>query len=276
MQIQEKDDQGFYFRSWAIASPKAAIMLVHGLGEHCQRYDHFAKALNQNGYSLYSMDLPSHGRSKGIRGHVDSFDEFQTATLKLFDFMQNDCPDATKFIIGHSMGGLIVSRFLLDHQEKFNGALLSGAAIQSPQDPPAWQVSLIKGIAKLLPKARVLALDASGISRDKTVFERYMQDPLVSKGKLTANFLVGMSNTMDEVKTKLGEINLPILIMHGTNDNMTAASGSQLVHDQCSSNDKTLRLYEGLYHEIFNEPEQDAVFQDVVHWLDQRNAAKGQ
>ena len=266
-QIKEHTQQGLYYRTWPAESPKAAVMVIHGLAEHCQRYEHLAERLNQNGYSLYSMDLPGHGRSNGVRGHIDSFDDFQAAASGLLNSMQTECPDIPKFIIGHSMGGLIVSRFLLDHQDQFAGALLSGAAIQSPQEPPAWQVSLIKGIAKLFPKARMLALDASGISRDKAVVDKYMQDPMVGKDKLTARFLVEMTNTMETVKAAANNISLPLLIMHGTADNITAPSGSELMHNNCTSVDKTLTLYDGLYHEIFNEPEQEKVFDDVIQWL---------
>lgn len=271
MNAQEHTQDGLYFRSWEIETPKAAIMLIHGLGEHCQRYDHVAEIFNNAGYALYSMDLPGHGRSEGPRGHLQSFGVFQQAALSLTQSLQAKYPNLPRFILGHSMGGLIVSRFLLDHQSEFDGALLSGAAIQSPQEPPAWQVSLIKGIAKLFPAARMLQLDASGISRDAKVVEKYMNDPLVSKEKLSARFLVEMTNTMEEVKQRANNITLPMLIMHGSDDLMTATSGSRLLHDRCGSTDKQLRLYEGLYHEIFNEPEQNMVLDEVVTWLDQRS-----
>lgn len=267
--IIEQTDQGHYYRTWPTDAPKAVVMVIHGLAEHSQRYDHFAEALNKAGFSLYSMDLPGHGRSDGMRGHIDGFDDFQDAVLNLYNRVRADNAQAPVFIVGHSMGGLIVSRFLLDHQGKLNGALLSGAAIESPQEPPAWQVSLIRGIARLFPKARMLALDASGISRDKAVVDKYMQDPMVGKDKLTANFLVEMTNTMEKVKAEIGTVSLPLLIMHGTADNITAPSGSEYVHKQCASPDKTLKLYKGLYHEIFNEPEQAQVFEDVVDWLQQ-------
>jgi len=267
MQVNEHTDDGFYYRSWLAEKPKAAILLIHGLGEHCQRYDHLGAALTKQGYSLYSMDLPGHGKSPGPRGHVDDFSVFQDTTLSLFNSVQTQAPEIPKFIIGHSMGGLIVSRFLLEHQALFSGALLSGPAIQSPQEPPAWQVSLIRLIAKITPKAKMLGLDASGVSRDPVVVEKYMADPLISKEKLTAKFLVEMTDTMETVKQRASEITLPILLMHGSADSMTAPEGTRLLHDSCASLDKKMTLYDGLYHEIFNEPEQEQVFTDMIAWL---------
>jgi len=270
-QITELNKDGLYYRNWSVpGNPKGAVMLIHGLGEHCQRYEALAEFLTNAGYALCSMDLPCHGRSEGPRGHVDSFDEFQNAALSLYQYTVENHSDAPVFLLGHSMGGLIATRFLLDHQNKFQGALLSGAAIQSPQEPPAWQVVIINTIAKLVPKLAVLQLDASKVSRDPTVVEEYMADTLVSKDKLSARFLVELTNTMEECKSRAEHITLPILIMHGSEDVMTAPQGSHLLHDSVSSMDKKIRIYQGLYHEIFNEPEAQTVFNDVVEWLGNR------
>ncbi len=267
MKINETTEQGLYYRDWLADGPKAAVMLVHGLGEHCCRYEHLASALISAGFSLYAMDLPAHGNSAGERGHIDSFDIFQDAIGTLHQRMRSDSEGIPHFILGHSMGGLLAGRYLLDHQADFSGALLSAPAIKSPQEPPAWQVALIKAIAKLFPKAKMLQLDASGVSRDPEVVSRYMQDPLISKDKLSAHFLVEMTNTMDELLSRAGEVNVPIRIMHGTADVMTAPSGSQAFYDACQSQEKELKFYEGLYHEIFNEPEQNEIIAECVTWM---------
>lgn len=267
----EEVDNGLYYRHWPAASQtRGIVMLVHGLGEHCQRYDHLAAYLNDSGYVLSSMDLPGHGRSDGERGHIDSFDVFENAVLELYKRTINLHNDTPIFLLGHSMGGLIATKFLLNHQSKFHGAMLSGAAIQSPQEPPAWQVVVIKTIARLFPKAKMLALDASAVSRDKKVVDKYMADPLISKDKLSAQFLVSMTNAMQECKDSAQDINLPLKIMHGSADIMTAPSGSQLLHELVASDDKELNLYEGLFHEIFNEPENESIFLEMVKWMDSR------
>jgi len=249
--INEHTVNGKYYRQWQPENSKAVVMLVHGLGEHCQRYEHLAAHLNNNGYALSSMDLPCHGKSEGPRGHVDSFDLFEDAALELYKHTQEANPNQPIFLLGHSMGGLIATRLLLKHQDKFQGALLSGAAIQSPQEPPAWQVGLIKGIAKLFPKAKMLALDASAV-------------------KLSAQFLVSMTNAMEQCKDEASKIKLPLKIMHGSADVMTAPEGSQLLYHAVSSSDKEITLYDGLFHEIFNEPEGESIFAEMISWMDQR------
>ncbi len=264
-------DNSLYFQTWAPkTNAKAVVLIVHGLGEHCHRYEALAAHLNDTNIAVCSMDLPCHGKSEGPRGHIDSFDDYQDATLKLVDKTKKEFSDCPLFIIGHSMGGLIVSRLLLNHQHLFAGALLSGAAIESPQEPPKWQQSLIKGIAKIFPKAKMIALDASKVSRDPKVVEDYFADPLVSKEKLSAQFLASMMDAMTEVKDNAAKIDLPILIMHGTEDVMTKPDGSEFLHATINSTDKTLKLYQGLYHEIFNEPERDAIYAEMTDWIEAR------
>ncbi|NND00263.1 MAG: alpha/beta hydrolase [Gammaproteobacteria bacterium] len=268
-------EQGIYYRHWPVTEPrhgepKAVIMLVHGLGEHCERYSALAEALNDAGYALCSLDLPGHGHSSGLRGHISDFAEYETAVLGLYEKIKKCCPEQSVFILGHSMGGLITTHLLLNHQHLFKGALLSGAAIQSPQEPPAWQMTLMKFIAWLNPRFGALTLDASAISRDPVVVEKYMNDPLVNKGKLSARLLVSMFNTMSECAARAPQIKLPIRIMHGGGDVMTAPAGSRLLHDRVSSQDKELKIYDGLFHEIFNEPESDQVYREVIDWLDRQ------
>ena len=268
--VQESTEDGLYYRHWPAANAKGAVMLIHGLGEHCQRYEHLATHLNQAGYALSSMDLPCHGKSDGVRGHIDSFDVYENAALELYQRTKASHPDTPIFLLGHSMGGLIATRLLLKHQDKFQAAMLSGAAIQSPQEPPAWQVAIIKLVAKFFPKAQVLALDASAVSRDPKVVETYMADPMVSKDKLSAQFLVSMTSAMQQCKDNAASITLPIKIMHGSADVMTAPEGSQWLYDAVSSNDKQVTIYDGLFHEIFNEPEGESLFAEMVTWMDQR------
>jgi alpha-beta hydrolase superfamily lysophospholipase len=269
-ELLEATENGLYYRYWPAVKAKAIVILIHGLGEHCQRYEPLAAHLNQAGYSLSSMDLPCHGRSEGVRGHIDSFEVFENAILELHRRTTDDNPNTPIFVLGHSLGGLIATRLLLNHQDKFQGALLSGAAIQSPQEPPVWQVAIIRFVARFFPKAKMLALDTLAVSRDPAVVEKYITDPLVSKDKLSAQFLVSMTDAMEKCKDNAASITLPLKIMHGSADVMTAPEGSQLLHDAVSSSDKQITLYEGLFHEIFNEPEADTIFAEIVSWMDQR------
>ena len=269
---QQFSENGIYHRHWPVTKgeTKAAVLLVHGLGEHCERYTALAEAFNEAGYAVASIDLPGHGQSSGQRGHIDNFADFEKAALALYTQIQQWHPDKPIYLLGHSMGGLISAHMLIEHQNLFQGALLSGAAIQSPQQPPAWQIGIMKLVAKVAPKAGMLLLDASAVSRDPAVVETYMNDPLVNKGKLSAKLLVEMFGTMADTKQHADAIKLPIRIMHGSADVMTAAAGSEWLYQHVASADKELKIYEGLYHEIFNEPEQLEIYQEMVAWLDAR------
>ena len=271
MQTSTQDDNGLHYRFWpGSEEPKGVVMIVHGLGEHCERYDTVANSLNTAGFAVGSMDLPGHGHSQGDRGHIAQFSDYEAAALSLHSKLKTDYPNLPIFLLGHSMGGLIAAHLLLTHQDKFVGALLSGAAIQSPQEPPAFQVVIIKIVAAILPKLGMLQLDASGISRDPKVVEKYMNDPLVNKGKLSARLLVEMFKTMDECVECASNINLPIRIMHGSADDMTAPEGSQLLFDSISSDDKEIEIYDGLMHEILNEPEGPEITEEIIAWMQQR------
>lgn len=256
-----------YQRSWNVAKPKAVVLIVHGLAEHSERYEEIGSYLSRNSYAVMSIDLPGHGRSSGTPGHIDRFSNFRDAVRYLYKSAEKKYPNTIIFLLGHSMGALISTQFLLDHQQLFKGALLSGAAIETPQAPPDWQVSIIKLISKIVPKLGLIQLDAKGISQDQEVVNKYMDDPLIFKGKLSARFLVEMFNTMQDCKTRVKKIKLPILIMHGSDDQITSPEGSRFLYEHISSQDKTLKIYDGLLHEIFNEPNADSIYSDVVTWL---------
>jgi alpha-beta hydrolase superfamily lysophospholipase len=168
------------------------------------------------------------------------------------------------------MGGLIAASFLLEHQDEFRACVLSGPAIKSDQAPPAIVIALIRLIAMLAPTAPLIQLDASGVSRDSDVVNAYMNDPLVHHGKLSARLLSEMSAAMKNMLARAGEVHIPIILMHGDADQLTAPSGSIELHEGLASQDKTLKMYPDLYHEIFNEPEQDAVLSDMSDWLEAR------
>jgi len=257
-------------RNWDCSDPKAVIVLVHGLGEHSGRYQAIGNYFIENGYALMSIDLPGHGKSSGKRGHIDNFSDFTTAIEHLHSLAKNKHPDKPIFLLGHSLGGLISTLLLLDKQHLFSGALLSGAAIQTPNEPSQWQIKIFTMISLLAPKMGLIKLAFSGISRDENEIQKYERDPLVNKGKLSARLLVEMFNTMRICKRRAYEITLPIKIMHGSADTMTAPAGSQYLYDQITSSDKTLNIYKGLYHEIFNEPEANKIYAEIIDWLNKR------
>jgi alpha-beta hydrolase superfamily lysophospholipase len=256
-------------QSWAPDGDiKAWLLVVHGMAEHSGRYQPLAEYLGESGYALCTLDLPGHGKSEGDPGHIDSFADFLDTLDQTLEQLKALQPDKPIFLLGHSMGGLISASFLLDHQQDFRGAILSGAAIQAPGGKPPWiQVFIVRLLSRFAPAVGVMQLDANGVSRDPEVVAEYRADPLNYPGKISARGVFELFSAMDTIQTRASEITLPLLVMHGEADSMTPVEGSRLFHQRAGSADKTLRTYPGLYHEIFNEPERMEIFAELRDWL---------
>lgn len=261
-------DSGVFYRRWNVDTPRAVALIVHGLGEHSGRYQHVAEALAARNIASFAPDHPGHGLTPGHRCFINKFADFYPALDALRQQIEADYPGVPCFIIGHSMGGLIAGNYLLENQSRFTGAAFSGAAFEVPVPPSGIAIFINKILASIVPKLGALQLDASEVSRDAEVVRRYQEDPLVHSGKITARLLVELFAAMEHLKKRRSEIALPVLVMHGEGDVMAAVSGSQHFFDSVGSSDKTLRLYPGLYHEIFNEPEQAQVLGELADWLD--------
>ena len=257
-----------YYQSWfPDETPTGVLLVAHGLAEHSGRYEHFAAFFVDHGYAVFAIDHLGHGKSDGDRCHVRQFSDYTDGISLLLDLVHAECPATPVFLIGHSMGGLIATRFLIDKQAEFAGCVLSGAALKAPVEPPAILRVLVKLFSRIVPKLGVMQLDGSQVSRDPEVVDKYRNDPLVFTGKVTARLAEQIFSEMASVKDKLACIRLPILILHGSADGLTSPEGSKMLHEQARSDNKKLIIYEGLYHEVYNEPEQEEVMNDVVNWL---------
>ena len=266
--LEGGDADGVFYRRWDVESPRAVALIVHGLGEHSGRYQHVAEALAARKIASFAPDHPGHGKTSGHRCFINKFEDFYPALDALRDKIATDYADVPCFIIGHSMGGLIAGNYLVNQQSKFAGAAFSGAAFEVPEPPSSFAIFINKVLASIVPKLGALQLDASEVSRDAEVVRRYQEDPLVHSGKITARLLVELFSAMQNLQERRSDIKLPLLVMHGEGDVMAAVSGSQNFFDSVGSSDKTLRLYPGLYHEIFNEPEQAQVLGELGDWMD--------
>lgn len=269
--IESHLDSGIFYRHWRAQEPaRAVILLAHGLGEHCGRYRAFAEYFMEQGISVVAPDHLGHGASPGDRTHLVEFEDYLRPLHELRELIKQWYPDLPCFLIGHSMGGLIAARYLLDHQDQFAGAALSGAALQAAEPPSAFAMMLARLFSRFLPKMGMLQLDATQISRDPQIVQDYLEDPLVHNGKATARLVVEIFQNMELLERDRGNITLPILVMHGSDDAMTTSAGSEEFQQAVASPDKTLKIYQGLYHEIFNEPERLEVLGDLASWLDAR------
>jgi alpha-beta hydrolase superfamily lysophospholipase len=258
-----------YYQYWIPETPpKALLLIAHGAGEHSARYRRLAGYCNESGYAVAALDHPGHGKSEGRYGHVDRFEDF-VVTLQIFQRrVAADFPGLRQILLGHSMGGLISVLYLLAHQQDFAGCVLSVPAITTDIEPPYLQLLLIRCLSLLAPRAGVLQLDAAGVSRDPAVVADYVSDPLVNHGKMTARMVAELFQGMRRIQAEAGTITLPLLLLHGGADAMTAPEGSRFLYEHVGSVDKTLKIYPGLYHEIFNEPEHPAVVADLLAWCD--------
>ena len=257
------------YRQWWIpeAEPTAVVMVFHGLGEHSGRYGHVAEALNAAGYAVHAVDHRGHGKSEGKPVFVKSYGEFMSDLVLFRDLVETAHPGLPLFVLGHSMGGNLAVGHTLAHQDGLAGLALSGPALKVGDDITPIQVKLIGVLGRIVPGFRPQALDASSISRDPAVVDAYRNDPLVYTGKMSAGIGWALIERMEQFPSQYGELRLPVLLQHGTADQLANVEGSRELERLATNATVTSHYYEGLYHEIYTEPEQQTVLADLVAWL---------
>jgi len=257
-----------YYQGWLPdKNVKAILLLVHGLGEYCGRYTKLINRFVPMGFAVYGLDHLGHGKSEGGREVVQSFDDY-TQPLKMYFNMVKDWePGKPIFLYGHSMGGLIAGYYLLDHQADFKGAILSAPAIKVSDSISQATITMGKILSAIAPKAGVLALDPSGVSRDPEVVKAYIEDPQVFHGKTPARLASEMLKAMKRVTSEVENISLPFFVLQGSADKLVDPAGAKMLYEKAGSKDKTYKVYEGLYHEVHNEPERETMFKDMEVWL---------
>ena len=257
-----------YYQSWLPADePKAILLVVHGLAEHSGRYSNLVNYLVPREYAVYGFDQRGHGKSDGVKGYVDRFSHFVDDLDIFLRLVHSRHPDVKTFLVGHSIGGTIATAYATLHQDDFDGLILTGATLSAPNNVAAGTIFAARILSLILPKVGLYVIDAEGISRDKSVVNAYVHDPFVYRGKIRARLGVELIKAMSAAKRQISEIHLPILVMHGASDRLSDPKGSEMLYQKASSADKTLKLYEGYYHEIFNEPGCEQVLADVESWL---------
>ncbi|GAA0480827.1 monoacylglycerol lipase [Parasphingorhabdus litoris] len=257
-----------YCQSWIPEGTiKAAIILVHGYDEHSGRYGYFAEHCTKLGFAVHAVDHWGHGNSNGDNGFVSEFSVYHDGLDALIEQLPETQQSLPMILVGHSLGGLIGATYLLKKQSRFAAAVLSGPAIKATEEPSSFLKALSKILSKAAPKMGVLALDPSGVSRDPKVVADYLADPLVSGTKIGARLAAEMMVNMELVQNQAAKIELPMLMLHGGQDSLTAPEGSEFLHENIGSNEKMLKIYPELFHEIFNEPEKDMVLTDMTDWI---------
>ena len=253
---------------WAIENAKGIVAIVHGMGEHSTRYaDFVVPELNTAGYTVIAFDQFGHGLTKGKRGHCPSYeavlDSVDNLLVKSKDFFGVELPT---FLYGHSMGGNVVSNHIILRDSHIKGAIISSPMLKLAFNPPAWKMIAGKIMRHIYPAFQEnTGLEASAISRNQKAVEKYINDPLVHD-KITVNFSLPFFEAGDFAIANANKIKVPALLVHGTADQLTDYKGSLAFVDNAASK-ATLKLYEGGYHELHNEPNNKEVLSEIISWL---------
>ena len=247
-------------------TPTGVLLICHGLGEHSGRYGNVVDALVPDGWAVYGLDHRGHGRSGGRWAHLDTYDDW----LSDFDAFRKAVverhPDLPVFLLGHSMGGQIALAYALDHQDELRGLVLSAPALASAAVPRR-ALPVLRLLAKAAPGLRLVGIDAKKISSDPSVVVDYQVDPLVHHGKPTLGLMYALVGQFGVLTERARTLRLPLLVQHGTADELTDPAGTRELESTSGSPDRTVRWYEGFWHEIYNEPGRAEPLADLREWL---------
>lgn len=250
------------------AEPRGVVVLSHGYAEHAGRYHHVAQRFGAAGLIVYALDHRGHGRSGGKRVYLRDMSEFVGDFRTLVGIATAGHPSLKRIVLGHSMGGGIVFTYGVEYPDEYAAMVLSGPAVQAQDGLSPVLVAVAKVLGRIAPGLPVEKLDADAVSRDPEVVAAYKSDPLVYQGRLPAGIaraLIGVGQTMPQRASALG---VPLLVVHGEKDRLIPVPGSRLLVECVATDDVHLKVYPGLFHEVFNEPEKAVVLDDVTSWIE--------
>ncbi len=259
------------WQSWLPGDDSAlrgVVTIAHGYGEHVGRYAHVAERLNEAGFAVYGLDHHGHGRSAGRRGRITVRPAVQDLDRLIVTVSRARHAELPQFLLGHSMGGAFALRYAIAHENRLTGLVLSGPLAAVDGGPALHAFG--RAMGAVLPGAPVSKVDPRLVSRSQTVVNDYIADPLNHHGAIPAGVARAMILHVSTLARDVERITLPTLLMWGTADRLCPPSGCELVAENIGSEDLTVMRYQGLFHEIVNEPERDRVIDDVVSWLDAR------
>jgi len=271
--LQTPDNFTLHTVSWMPEEgiPKAIILLVHGIAEHIGRYQHLASYFVDKGYGVYGIDHRSHGKSSGeTRAYFDDFVQSVDDLELFFNQITATHPNHKIYVYGHSMGSLISLMLTLRRQAEIAGLISTGTPINVDElaSPLLYRVG--KLLQRIAPKMSFGKIAPELLSHDPDVINHYKNDPLNFVRPARIHMIAEIIDRSREVRKELMRLRLPLLLLHGEADQICPPSGSQFIFEKAGSPDKTLKFYPNLYHEIHNEPEKDAVFSDILEWLNHR------
>lgn len=257
------------YKNWKSANaPKAVVVIAHGFNSHSGYYQWTAEQLTAQNYEVYGIDFPGRGESDGERYYIADYNQFVAELDKLIVIAQSAHAGLPTFLLGHSAGGVMSCIYALAHQDKLSGFICESFAFQVPA--PDFAIAALRGLSHLFPHAHVLRLKNEDFSRDQAVVDFMNNDPLIADEVQPTKTIQQLSLADERLKTEISTIKLPLLILHGTADKATRPEGSQYFYDNASSTDKTLKFYEGHYHDLLNDTGREKVMNDILNWLDNK------
>jgi acylglycerol lipase len=264
-----KKGKHIFYRNWKTDEiPLGILLIVHGLNSHSGYYQDFASQLNENGFHVYAMDLCGRGQSDGERYYIADYNDVIADIDLLFTIARSEDSSLPIFVLGHSAGGVFASVYALQRQSKLKGLIAESFAFQVPA--PGFALAVIKLLAHIIPHTRLVKLKNEDFSRNRSLVDFMNNDPLLSNEKQPAKTMQQLLSAAGYLKKGMSAIRLPLLILHGTADKATKPSGSKYFFEHASSDDKQLKLYEGHYHDLLNDTDNEIVVKDIIHWLRER------
>lgn len=258
-----------FTRTWRPATPpRAVVVIAHGFNSHSGQYEWVAEQFVKHGLAVYALDHRGRGRSDGERFYVEHFTDYTSDLATFITATKAKEPGLPVFLLGHSAGGVISCGYVLEHQTELAGFICESFAYRVPA--PNLLLAIVKGISGFVPRAQVLMLQNVQFSRDPAVVARLNADPLIRGEKQPAKTVAEMVRANEMLEVSFPKITLPVLIIHGTEEQTTRPAGSRFFYETVGSADKTLKLYEGHFHDLFADHGRERVMADVQEWIDTR------
>lgn len=257
---------------WAqvVDHARAQCLLVHGLGEHSGRYRHVAEALNRAGFSAWALDYRGHGRAGGRRGHCGGFHELLDDVDRVVARMRTEAPDLPMVLIGHSLGGLIVLAYALEHPRVIKAVVASSPALDLATLPPWYKRIIAYVLGQLCPTLAVPnGVHPEWLSHDPAIVQAYHADPLIHR-VVTLGGYRAVRRTMASARACAGQLTVPCLLLQAGDDRVVSRSASRSFAARMSGQGSEFQIYDGWFHELFNEPGRQQVFDAIRHWLEAR------
>jgi len=262
------DGLGLFRRAWLPAEPRHTLAVVHGYAEHSGRYEGFGSWFAERGFAVHAYDHRGHGRSRGRRCHVGAFQEYLDDLDRFVEIVREEHSEIPITLVGHSMGGLVTVAYLVDRRPPIHSAVTSGAGLALGQGISWLRVRAARILRHLLPRFSLRSgLDPDGLSRDPEVIKSYLEDPLVSRS-MTTSLTAELLGAVPGTAARAVDVAVPLFMLHGEEDPLCPAEGSRAFFDGVAIAGSDLRIYPKLRHEIFNEPERERVYLDILDWLE--------